>query len=56
MTSHKHGLAPKSILSRRIALGTSEMVSGKAQCFLAVGEEKKKLFEVTSFNCVLSAE
>ena len=58
MTSHKHGQAAKTVQNgglrsrvfRRIA-GTSEAetsVSGKAECSLAIGEDKKtKLFGVT---------
>ena len=65
MTSHKHGLAAKSVSNWwpraevasfetnlvRIKAGTSEALtslSGKAECLLAVGEDKKsKLFGVT---------
>jgi len=66
--SHKHGLTartvskwrpPRSLLSNffRIA-GTSEAetsVRGKAECLLAIDEDKKsKLFRVTfSFNVVV---
>ena len=57
VTSHKHSLAAKMMASK-VALSTSEVetsVSGKAECFLAIGEDKNsKLFGVTfSFNTVL---
>jgi len=56
MMSHKHSLAaktvskwrpPKWLLSRRISSGTSEAetsVSGKAECLLSVGKDKKGSF------------
>ena len=64
MTSHKQGLTAKAVSIKMAArevtsfetnffkkAGTSEAetsVSGKAECLLAIGEDKKsKLFEVT---------